>query len=146
MACDPKYDGYQKGLASMVYMFFYKRSSRNGIDAEPNYSLQMSFICRLLKHSRDEKFINCIWVVDLADMQSLSKYNKKIKYLLCAIDLFSIYVWVVPLKDKRGISNVNEFQKIVSKGRKKKIWVDQGGEFYNNFLKKFLKVNNIEMY
>ena len=56
--------------------------------------------------------------VDLADMQSLSKYNKGIKYLLCAIDLFSKYAWVVPLKDKRGISIVNAFQKIVSEGGK----------------------------
>ena len=59
-----------------------------------------------------------IWVIDLADMQSLSKYNKGIKYLLCAIDLFSKYAWVVPLKDKRGISIVNAFQKIISEGRK----------------------------
>ena len=63
-------------------------------------------------------------------MQSLSKYNKGIKYLLCAIDLFSKYAWVVPLKDKRGISIVNAFQKIVSKGCKSnKIWADQSGEF-----------------
>ena len=80
-------------------------------------------------------------------MQSLSKYNKRIKYLLCAIDLFSKYAWVIPLKDKKGISIVNAFQKIISKGRKpNKIWVDQGGEFYNNLFKRFLKINNIEMY
>ena len=80
-------------------------------------------------------------------MQSLSQYNKRIKYLLCAIDLFSKYAWVVPLKDKRGISIVNAFQKIVSKGRKpNKIWVDQDGEFYNNLLKRFLKINNTEMH
>ena len=80
-------------------------------------------------------------------MQSLSKHNKGIKYLLCAIDLFSKYAWVVPLKDKRGISIVNAFQKIISKGRKpNKIWVDQGGEFYNNLFKRFLKINNIEIY
>ena len=92
-------------------------------------------------------FRDNIWGVDLADMQSLSKYNKGIKYLLCAIDLFSKYAWVVPLKDKRGISIVNAFQKIISKGKKpNKIWVDQGGEFYNNLFKRFLKINNIEMY
>ena len=67
-------------------------------------------------------------------MQSLSKYNKGIKYLLCAIDLCSKYAWVIPLKDKKGTSIVNKFQKIISKGRKpNKIWVDQ-------------KMNNIEMY
>ena len=51
-------------------------------------------------------------------MQSLSKYNKRNKYLLCAIDLFTKYVWVVPLKDKKGTSTVNAFQKTISKGRK----------------------------
>ena len=48
----------------------------------------------------------------------MSKYSKGINYLLCAIDLFSKYARVVPLKDKRGISMVNVFQKVVSKGRK----------------------------
>ena len=80
-------------------------------------------------------------------MQSLSKCNKGIKYLLRVVDLFSKYAWVVPLKDKRRISIVNAFQKIISKGLKpSKIWVDQGGEFYNNLFKRFLKINNIEMY
>ena len=66
---------------------------------------------------------------------------------MCAIDLFSKYAWVVPLKDKRGISIVNAFQKIISEGRKpNKIWVDQGSEFYNKSFKDFLKINNIEMY
>ena len=62
-------------------------------------------------------------------MQSLSKYNKGIKYLLCAIDLFRKYAWVIPLKDKRGISIVNAFQKIISQGRKpNKIWVDKSSK------------------
>ena len=80
-------------------------------------------------------------------MQSLSKYNKGIKYLLCAIDLFGKYSWVVSLKDKKVISIVNAFQKIISKGKKSnKTWVDQGGEFYNNLFKRFLITNNTEMY
>ena len=63
--------------------------------------------------------------VDFADTQSLSK-------LLCTVDLFSKYVWVFSLKDERGISIVNAFQKITSKGPKpNKIWVEQRGEFYN---------------
>ena len=63
-------------------------------------------------------FRDNIWSVDLADMQSLSKCNKGIKYLLCEIDFFSKHVWVVPLKDKRANTIVNAFQKIVSKGCK----------------------------
>ena len=80
-------------------------------------------------------------------MQSLSKYNKGIKYLLCAIDLFSKYAWVVPIKDKKGTSIVNAFKKIISEKRKpNKIWVDQGSEFHNKSFKDFLKINNIKIY
>ena len=81
-------------------------------------------------------------------MQSLSKYNKGIKYLLCAIDLFIKYAWVIPIKDKKWTSIVNAFKKILSDSNRKpnKIWVDQGTEFYNKPLKDFLKINNIEMY
>ena len=80
-------------------------------------------------------------------MHSLSKCNKGIKYLLCAIDLFSKYAWRFSLKDKRGITVVNAFQKIISKGRKpNKIWVDPGGEFYNKCFKRYLNINNIEIY
>ena len=110
----------------------------------------MSFINLLFENSKKRKvyssFRDNIWGADLADMQSLSKYNKGNKYLLlCAIDLFS--KWVVPIKDKKGISIVTAFQKIISKGRKpNKIWVDQGSEFHNNSFKDFLKINNTEMY
>ena len=88
-----------------------------------------------------------MWGIDLADMQLLSKYNKGNKYLLCAIDIFSKYTWVVPKEDKKGTSTVNAFKEIVSEGRKpNKIWADQGSEFYNNSFKDFLKINDTEMY
>ena len=110
----------------------------------------MIFINQLLKDLKKKiysSFRDNIWGADLANMQSLSKYNKGNKYLLCAIDLFSKYACVVPIKDKKGTSIVNAFQKIISKGRKpNKIWVDQGSEFYNNSFKDFLKINNVEMY
>ena len=81
-------------------------------------------------------------------MQSLSRKNKGIKYLLCVIDLFSKYALVVPLKDKKGISILNVFNKIIKQSERKpnKIWVDQGGEFYNNVFKKWLLDNDIIMY
>ena len=81
-------------------------------------------------------------------MQSLSTFNKEFKYLLCAIDLFSKYAWVIPIKDKKGTSIVNAFKKIVSKGQRKpnEIWVPQGSEFYNQSFKYFFKINNIDMY
>ena len=118
IASDPKYDGYQRRLASMVYKFFDKKSGGSGVDAEPNYQLANELHRQIIRKFKRRKvyssFRDNIWGVDLADMQSLSKYNKGIKYLLCAIDLFSKYVWVVPLKDKRGISIVNAFEKIIS--------------------------------
>ena len=75
-----------------------------------------------------------IWGVDLADVQSLSKYNKGIKDLLCAIDLFSKYAWFIPIKDKNGVSIVDAFQRILRKSNRKpnKIGADKGSEFYNN--------------
>ena len=81
-------------------------------------------------------------------MQLISKFNKGFRFLLCVIDIFSKYAWVVPLKDKKGISIVNAFQKILKESdrRPNKIWVDKGSEFYNNFFKKWSKDNDIEMY
>ena len=129
IASDPKYDGYQRGLASMVYKFFDKKSSGSGVDAEPNYQLANELHRQIIRKFKRRKvyssFRDNIWGVDLADMQSLSKYHKGTKYLLYAIDLFSKYAWVAPLKDKTGITIVNAFQKIISKGRKpNKTWVD----------------------
>ena len=99
----------------MVYKLFDEKSSENGVAAtEPNYHSQMNFINRLLfkKQKVYSSFRDNIQGVDLADTtkHALSEYNKGIKYLLCAIDLFRKYGWVFPLKDERGISIVNAFQ------------------------------------
>ena len=136
---------------TMVSKFFDKKSallnksSGSGIVNEPNYQLANELHKLIIRKFKKRKlcssFRDKIWGVDLADMQSLSKHNKEIKYLLCAIDLFSKYAWVVPIKDKKGTSIVNAFKKIISEERKpNKIWVDQG-EFYNNSFKDFLKIN-----
>ena len=122
IASDPKYDGYQRGLASMVYKFFDKKSSGSGIVNEPNYQLANELHKPIIRKFKKRKvyssFRDNIWGVDLADMQSLSKYNKGIKYLLCVIDFFSKYAWGICLKDKSRITIVNAFQKIISKQRK----------------------------
>ena len=69
------------------------------------------------------------------------------KYLLCASDLFSKYVCVVPIKDRKGVSKADAFQKILKESNRKpkKIWVDKGSELYNNSFKKWLKDNDIEI-
>ena len=93
-------------------------------------------------------FKDNIWDADLADMQLLSKYNKGIRFLLCAIDIFSKCAWVVPLKDKKSLSIVTAFQSILKQSNRKpnKIWVDKGSEFYNDSFKKWLQDNDIVMY
>ena len=85
---------------------------------------------------------------NLADMQLLRRYNKGIRFLLCVIYVFSKYAWVVPLKDKKGVSTVTAFQSILKQSNRKpnKIWVDQGSEFYNASFKKWLQDNDIVMY
>ena len=103
----------------------------------------MNFINQLLKNLKKENFIyffrDNIWGVDLADMQSLSKYNKRIKYLLCAIDFFSKYAWDIPLKDKKGVSIVNAFKKHLDSSNRKpnKIWLIKVVNFTIILLKKF---------
>ena len=81
-------------------------------------------------------------------MQLLSKFNKGFRFFLSVVNIFNKYAWVILLKDKKGISIVNAFQKILddSKRQPNKIWVDKGSEFYNNTFKKWLQDNDVVMY
>ena len=145
----------------MVYKFFDKKSTLSGTAELRSLELIVKYssliladephkpvIKKINKRKVYSQFRDNIWGVDLADMQSLSKKNKGIKYLLCAIDLFSKYTFVVPLKDKTGISFVNSFNKIIKQSNRKpnKRWVDQGSEFYNRIFKKWLSDNDISLY
>ena len=152
IASNPEYDGYQRSLASMVSKFFDKKSMGGGIKKDSSLiladELHKPFIKKFNKRKVYSQFKDNIWGVDLADMQSLSKKNKGIKYLLCAIDLYSKFAFVVPLKDEKGISIVNAFNKMIKQSNRKpnKIWVNQGCEFYNRIFKKRLSGNDIIMY
>ena len=101
----------------MVYKFFDKKSSGSGIVNKENIQLadelHKPIIRKFKKRKVHSSFRNNIWGADLADMQLLSKFNKGFRFLLCVIDIFSKYAWVIPLKDKKGISIVNAFQKII---------------------------------
>ena len=101
----PKYDGYQRGLASMIYKFFDKKSTGSSIKSMSNQQLanelHKPIIRKFKKRQVYSSFKDNILGVDLADMQLISKYNKRIRYLLCVIDLFTKYAWVVLLKDKK---------------------------------------------
>ena len=150
---NPKYDGYQRGLAFMVYKFFDSKVSGSGAKLMPQNEqlaneLHKPIIRKFEKRRVYSTFKDNIWGADLADMQLLSKYNKGIRFLLCVVDIFCKYAWVVPLKDKKGISIVKAFQIILKQSNRKpnKIWVDKGSEFYNAYFKKWLRDNDIVMY
>ena len=115
IASDPKYDGYQRGFASLVYKSFDKKLNNPGKAVslmnqiyELANDLHKLIIRKFKKRKVYSSFRDRIWGVHLADMESLSKYNKGIKQ-----QLFSQYAWVVPLKDKKGTRIVKTFQKII---------------------------------
>ena len=99
----------------MAYKFFDKKSSGSAITDESNYQLanelHKPIIKKFNKRKEYSSFRDNIWGLDLVGMQSLSKYNKEIKYLLCAIDLFSKYAWVIHFKEKISASIVNALKK-----------------------------------
>ena len=156
IATDPRVNGYRRGLASMVYKFFNERTKGSGINNKGNLQVNSQLAEELhkpiIKNFKRRKvyssFKDNIWGVDLADMQLISKYNKGIKYLLCVIDLFSRYAWIIPLKNIKGESIAEGFKKVLddSNSKPNKISVDHESEFYNNKFKSFFKKNDIEMY
>ena len=105
IAKDPKYDGYQRGLASMVYKFFDKNTSGGTVKNKNIYIKELTeevhkpIIKKFNKRKVQSRFIDNIWGADLADMQLISKFNKVIRVFLCVIDIYSKYAWVISLKD-----------------------------------------------
>ena len=172
IAKNPKY-GYQRGLASMVYNFFDKKTSggattlarletlatwatrnKSAIKKENISNKELSeeshkpIIRKFNKRKVHSPFIDNIWGTDLADMQLISKFNKEFRFLLCVIDIYSKYAWVIPLEDKKGDTITNAFHKILKESYHKpnKICADKGSEFYNRSIKSWFEKNDIEMY
>ena len=123
----------------MVYNFFDKKSNRRRIKQNQQLAneLHRLIIRKFKKRKVYSSFKDNIWSVDLVDTELISKYNKGIRYLLCAVDLFSKYAFVVPLKDKKGTTIVNAFQSILNNSKRKpnKIWDDQAVNFTTLTLK-----------
>ena len=94
-------------------------------------------------------YVNSIdqtWAVDLIDLQQYSKQNKHYKYLLAVIDIFSKYGWLIPLKNKTGVTVSEAFKNLFKQRKPMYIWSDKGSEFYNRQVKELLKDNNIKLY
>ena len=90
--------------------------------------------------------IDEIFAADLVEMQKFAKLNKGYRYLLTCIDIFSKFSWVIPLKDKKGITIKNALEKIFNKRKPKFLWTDNGKEFYNKQVQDLLNENNIKLY
>ena len=124
IAKDPKYDGYQRGLPLWFINIFDKAIAGSGIKSMPQNEqlteeLHKPIIRKFKKRKLYSAFKDNIWGADLADMQLISKFNKGFRFLLCVIDNFSKYAWVVPSKNKKGVSFVYAFQTILKKSNKK---------------------------
>ena len=154
IAKNTKRDGYQRGLASMVYKFFDKKTSGSGTENKNNLNKELAqewhkaIIRKLKKRKVESRVIDNIWSTDLNDMQLMSKFNKGSRFVLRITDIQSKYAWVIPSKNKKGITITNAFQKILKESIRKpnKTWVDKGSEFYNSSMKSRLEKNDIEMY
>ena len=91
--------------------------------------------------------IDALWQSDLADVQSIKKYNSGYNYILTVIDILSKFAWAIPLKDKTGSTLVKAFKMVLKSGRKPlKVQTDQGTEFMNRLFQSFLKEQNIGFY
>ena len=120
-----KYDGYHRGLASMVYKFFDKKLKGRGVNNNNNNNMQLAkelhkpIIKNFKQRTVYSGFKENIWGTELADMQLISKFKKRFRFLLCIIDIFSKYAWAAPLKDKERVSIVDIFQKIAKESNRK---------------------------
>ena len=125
IAKNPKYDGYQRGIASMVYKFFDKKSKGSDVNIPSEFNEELAeelhrpIIRNLKKRTVYSRFKDNIWGADLANMQLISNFNEGFRFLLYVIDIFSKYTSVVPLKDKKGVSIDDVFQKILDDSNRK---------------------------
>ena len=99
--------------------------------------LPKQIIRKFKKRKVESTFTDNIWVADLSDMLLRSKFDKGVRSLLWLIGIYSKYAWVIPLKDTKGNTITNTFQKLLDESKRKpnKIWVDKGIEFYNRSMK-----------
>ena len=124
----------------MVCKFFDKKTTGGAIKSMQNQQLANE-LHKPIKRRVYSSFKDNIWGDDLVDVQLIGKFNKINRFLLCVINIYSKYAWVFPLKEKKGVTIVNTFQKIFDDSKRKlnKIWVHIGSEFYNRSMKRWLE-------
>ena len=115
----------KRGLAPIFYILFDKETSDCGIENEnmSDHQLAEELHKQIIRKFKKRKvysfFIDNIQGVDLANIQFIGKFNKGNRFLLCVIDVFSKYAWVIPLKYKKGITITNAFPKMLDKSNSK---------------------------
>ena len=138
----------------MVYKFLEKKAPGRTVKHE-NISnkdlaeeLHKPIIRTFKKRKVHSPFINNVWGADLADIQLINKFNKGIRFWLFIIDICSKYAWVIYLKDKKGITITNAFQRILKELNRKpsKIWIVKVSEFYNTSMKSCLEKGAVEIH
>ena len=158
IAMSPKYDGYQRALASMAYMFFDKKKktgsgaaatskARGTVRGMLAQELTKPVIKKLKRRKVYARFKNNILASDLAEMISLS-FNHGIKYLVCVTEVFTKYVWVKTLNNKNAETVLQGFIEILNecKCKPNKLGVDKSRVFYNNLMQKWLDNKGVLMY
>jgi len=137
-----------------VFTFLKRKGYNVGIhkvkgwlEDQDAYSLQRTLRRKFKRNRVISQGLDYLWDTDLADVSNLQKYNPNIKYLLIAIDIFSRYLWVVPLQNKMSKSVIEGFKQIFSNGRKPQ-WIraDHGGEYDNRLLKQYLNSEEVGIY
>ena len=138
----------------MVYKYLDKKTSGGTVKSENTSNKEsVEELYKLINRKFNKRkvhrpFIDNIKCADLADMQFLREFNKGFRFLLCLIDIYSKYEWVIRLKDKKGATIANAFQKILDETNREpnKIWEDKSSIFYNRSMKLLVEKNAVEMY
>ena len=143
----------RNAIASKAKLGLGVKKKRKGPSSEENWQEKLADeLHRPIKRNFTRRrvivnHIDEIWCSDLVEMQQFSKWNKRFRYLLMVLDVFSKYGWIVPLKDKKGETVTEAFKMIIKEGRKPEyLWTDKGKEYYNKHLKDLLEKNKITLH
>ena len=149
---NPENPGAFSGLSSLIRELKAKKSNIDKSDIKSWMLTQRPY---LLHKNIKKKFkrnrvlvagIDDTWQADLIDLKAFKRKNKGFTFLLTCIDVFSKYAWVIPLKNKTGVSVVEAFKIIFQERLPKRLHTDRGTEFLNKLSEKFLKDNNVKLY
>lgn len=140
---NPSFPGSFAGLST------YRRyEPKADLSATRAYTLHKNVTRNFPRNKIVVAGIDALWEADLSDVSKFAQVNNKTHFLLCVIDVFSKFSWVLPMKSKTAAHSLKTFKILFQKtNRRPKAWrFDKGGEFTNRLVLDFLKKNNIKSY